>query len=635
MTNSANTAKRTPNNELPVNIQATQTPPEMSRREYSADPPPGAKRKRTRGTGDPEAGPSQASTCDHVPELFSLERSISPPIRRSSKAPIYEYPETADAPQPKAPVGVQGDKTRLIPSPFHLTRIRDLPSSSNVDTVRLQDILGDPMIKECWQFNYMFDIDFLMGHLDQDVRDLIQVKIIHGSWRKEDQHRINLMEEKLIGLTPQDAAKRYPNIELITAYMPEPFGTHHSKMMVLIRHDNFAQVIIHTANMISFDWTNMTQAVWRSPLLPLSKHSSNGSKQPQSPNVHNIGSGARFKHDLMTYLHAYGQGKTGKLVKELEKYDFSDVRAALVASTPSKQRLGGSREPNVLWGWPGLKRALGSITCGCTPIGDRPRVVVQVSSIASLGQSNKWLTETFFDALSAASSPGHSESPVLPRAPPQKPKFSIIFPTADEIRRSLDGYHSGSSVHMKVQSVAQAKQVAYMKPYFCHWASDVSAPSPKAAQPPPESRRAGRNRATPHIKTYIRFTDSSMNRIDWAMVTSANLSTQAWGAAPNASREVRICSWEIGVLVWPELWKERGGLSGHSEGIDMAPAFMQDLPSIKSSDGGGSEMRTIVGLRMPYGLPPVQYAEDSMPWCATSSYAEPDWRGMTYNTGGV
>ena len=124
--------------------------------------------------------------------------------------------------------------------------------------------------------------------------------------------------------------------------------------------------------MISFDWTNMTQAVWRSPLLPLSK------KQLPSPDVHEVGSGARFKHDLMAYLRAYGQGKTGKLVRELEKYDFGGIRAALVASTPSKKRPGGTKNSDVLWGWPGLKRALSSITCGSTSSGDRPRVVIQV-----------------------------------------------------------------------------------------------------------------------------------------------------------------------------------------------------------------------------------------------------------------
>ena len=39
----------------------------------------------------------------------------------------------------------------------------------------------------------------------------------------------------------QEGCSRYANVEPITAYMPEPFGTHHSKMMVLLRHDDLAQ----------------------------------------------------------------------------------------------------------------------------------------------------------------------------------------------------------------------------------------------------------------------------------------------------------------------------------------------------------------------------------------------------------
>lgn len=48
----------------------------------------------------------------------------------------------------------------------------------------------------------------------------------------------------------KQAAESYPNVQLIPAYMPDPFGTHHTKMMILFRHDDFAQVVIHTANMI-------------------------------------------------------------------------------------------------------------------------------------------------------------------------------------------------------------------------------------------------------------------------------------------------------------------------------------------------------------------------------------------------
>jgi hypothetical protein len=53
-------------------------------------------------------------------------------------------------------------RVRVLPSPIQLTRIRDLPSSNNIDTVSLRDLIGDPMIKECWQFNFLLDLDFIM-----------------------------------------------------------------------------------------------------------------------------------------------------------------------------------------------------------------------------------------------------------------------------------------------------------------------------------------------------------------------------------------------------------------------------------------------------------------------------------------
>lgn len=77
---------------------------------------------------------------------------------------------------------------------MQLTHIRDFPASKgfNVDTVKLRDILGDPMIRECWQFNYCFDVDFLMSQFDEDVRSLVQVKVVHGSWERESANRIRV-----------------------------------------------------------------------------------------------------------------------------------------------------------------------------------------------------------------------------------------------------------------------------------------------------------------------------------------------------------------------------------------------------------------------------------------------------------
>jgi tyrosyl-DNA phosphodiesterase 1 len=79
-----------------------------------------------------------------------------------------------------------------MPSPFQLSSIRDLPASSNVDAVSLKDVLGDPLISECWEFNYLHNLDFLMDAFDEDVRDLVKVHVIHGFWKNEDASRLNL-----------------------------------------------------------------------------------------------------------------------------------------------------------------------------------------------------------------------------------------------------------------------------------------------------------------------------------------------------------------------------------------------------------------------------------------------------------
>lgn len=67
------------------------------------------------------------------------------------------------ASSPLAPKFESGNtEAEYITSPIQLTRIKDLSDAENEDTVGLGEILGDPMIKECWNFNFLFDIDFVM-----------------------------------------------------------------------------------------------------------------------------------------------------------------------------------------------------------------------------------------------------------------------------------------------------------------------------------------------------------------------------------------------------------------------------------------------------------------------------------------
>jgi tyrosyl-DNA phosphodiesterase-1 len=227
------------------------------------------------------------------------------------------------------------------------------------------------------------------------------------------------------------------------------------KMIIVIRHDDMAQVIIHTANMIEFDWKNMTQAVWKSPLLP---KASSGSSTDASMLDLEMGSGQKFKQDLLNYLRAYDTRRKicGSLVQELSEYDFSQVRGALIASVPGRH--GNDANSGMLWGWPALKKALNTVSVN----EGSAEIVVQISSIATLGPTDKWLN-MFFKALKASKKKEVNDV-----------KLSIIFPTAEEIRRSLNGYASGSAIHTKIQSDAQVKQLRYLRPILSHWAGDVN-----------------------------------------------------------------------------------------------------------------------------------------------------------------
>ncbi len=112
-----------------------------------------------------------ASSSNARLEIDSTRRSISPPVMRR-RQPIQNLPEkkhdhivnesssTPSSSSLEKPVS--SSTIKMIPSPVQLSSVDELPTSSNIDTVSLKDILGDPLIKECWLFNYLFDVDFVM-----------------------------------------------------------------------------------------------------------------------------------------------------------------------------------------------------------------------------------------------------------------------------------------------------------------------------------------------------------------------------------------------------------------------------------------------------------------------------------------
>jgi tyrosyl-DNA phosphodiesterase-1 len=542
-------------------------------------------------------------------------KDFSRSVPGDTDAPREVIDLTADAPDAKdingtgfnagKPESLTVDSmTQTWSSPFRLTRIRDLPNSENEDTVGIEDILGDVMLREVWLFNYMHDISWVMEQLDEDIKDHVKVTFVHGNWKSEDESRkmmevcfakllyVDCVDGRLAG-DGKGPFKRQASGRLHARSFRNPPHKGHGSLPrrrhSTVCRSNYSleiadacRIIIHTANMIRFDWTNMTQAAWISPLLPLAKDSDYPSAI-----------GDKFKKDLLDYFSFYGKSRTGPLVDNLKKYSFSSVKAIFIGSVPGRHNVSEAK-----WGWPKLRRVLRTIPA--SSIAKTPKIFAQCSSIATLGANNTWLNPVFFSALSASAT---KES--------KKPNFGIIFPTAQEIRDSLNGYASGSSIHLRATSAAQQKQLTYLNPLFHHWSSSSLQTTGSSSA---VATSAGRDLAAPHIKTYVRFAEDPKAdaEIDWALITSANLSMQAWGAAEKDGA-VRICSYEAGVLVHPGLW---------GENVKLKPVFLKD----NRAERGGR----VAPLRMPYGLPVRRYSGRDEAWCAAKSYKEVDWLGRSW-----
>jgi tyrosyl-DNA phosphodiesterase-1 len=114
------------------------------------------------------SGITSTSAADEDPTSRLLQRPISPPLPRRVRSTTptpsaCRARHAADIAPNTKEASYLNSKLPTVASPVQLTRIADLASAQNVDTVGLDDILGDPMIKECWNFNFLFDVDFVMS----------------------------------------------------------------------------------------------------------------------------------------------------------------------------------------------------------------------------------------------------------------------------------------------------------------------------------------------------------------------------------------------------------------------------------------------------------------------------------------
>lgn len=99
---------------------------------------------------------------------------------------------------------------------------------------------------------------------------------------------------------------------------------------------------------------------------------------------------------------------------------------------------------------------------------------------------------------------------------------------------------------------------------------------------------------------------------------------------------VHIQSYEIGVLVWPELFINEPEHDPEDldekevRSVRMVPVFGKDMPEPINTLQARGKQEVLVGLRMPYDLPLTPYAANEMPWSPGENYMEPDRLGRTW-----
>ncbi|GKY91608.1 hypothetical protein MPSEU_000132700 [Mayamaea pseudoterrestris] len=344
-----------------------------------------------------------------------------------------------------------------------------------------------------------------------------------------------------------------------------PYGVHHSKIFLVGFADGTLRVIIHTANLRYNDIHLKTQAAY---IQDFALKKSNAAA-PSRPND--------FENGLAMYLQSYKYQTAlmateslaaETLVQRIRRYDYSSAQVILIPSTPGYHSL-DSRLGHLE-----LRR---NVKAHGAPVDRNARVVCQLSSIGSL--TEKYLVELQESMNQSSSSSGQGSNV----------QMNIVYPTVEEIRTSVQGYHGGGSVPGSIKNVSKP----FLQRLYRRWSSQACNPIYKP-------------RNVPHIKSYYQTCPDGAS-LSWLVLSSHNLSKAAWGDVINTrfGRRLFIRHWELGVFLSPKLLKA----------TRLIPWTAAAVSAMRSRDA-------IIPL--PYNMHPEPYQAADQPWAVDMRYSRPD-----------
>ena len=368
----------------------------------------------------------------------------------------------------------------------------------------------------------------------------------------------------------------------LLCYQPpcERFGTHHSKAIVIVR-PQLLSVHILTGNLLFSDWLNKTNAVWTGTFPRVEADSSSTSERRagnkdasgiESTSPHETLIYGEFGSDLAEYYGAIkGIGASPPPRWEpsnreqrqlwaaldfswIASYDYTSAGARLVASVPGKTAGRHVGAQMCKWGHMRLRRLIdlntrrhsapsrgGKDEPATSPVDrradDMSAIVLQFSSLSSVGNGTAWLEE-----LISSMNGGRSSL----AAPP----IRIVYPTRRQVGDSIEGWVAGASLPCASENASKLEDAL----------AQLSAPSAAGRQTTDEAQSSkmpyaclcrwecgpanggaagclrARAVAMPHIKSYARV--SMDGNVEWAVLTSANLSQAAWGKLEKKGSQV-------------------------------------------------------------------------------------------------
>lgn len=431
--------------------------------------------------------------------------------------------------------------------------------------------------------NYKLDIPW-MWNKAPGLQTSRKILIVHGGTDDEEQEWRTFFSQ-------EGASDR---VRFSRPSTP-PYGTMHAKLFLLF-FPTGCRVCVHTANMLSCDWDFKTQGAYVRdfPVLDQKNLQSNDESVKDD-----------FKLELERYMQFSLIGSTmNTVVDRIGCYDFSSAGVTLVASVPGVHR-GESKNS---FGHARLRRILEKEKFPADR-GDSV-AVCQFSSLGSIQQ--KWLDQEFKDTLFAENRSSLSQDAG------RDGEIKLVFPTLSQVQDSNEGLQAGASLPVRGKNLHRPHVTSKLHSW--------------------DGRISSREKAMPHIKTFLRYGTCSPESPFWVFLGSFNLSVAAWGRMQGGKKgssswdRLNILSFELGVLFSPskvcpqvhaidssikyhipcQIEKKVWASARQSRNVSLRVSHFES--EYAHNEIIGLEPQIVLRTPLPYKLPPPKYTTDDTPW---------------------